>query len=80
MDSCYDGRMVISEACRWRVIRAILGWDMKTIAKKLGVNPNTIRNWERGPQTPNSSNRKVLAEICHEHKIAIRADGFPVPE
>lgn len=72
--------MVISEAMRWRVIRAILGWDKNTLAKRMGINPNTIRYWENGRQSPNPASRKVFSEICHEHSIAIRPDGFPVPE
>jgi DNA-binding transcriptional regulator YiaG len=72
--------MVIEEQVRIRVIRAIIGWDMKKIAARLDVNPNTVTNWERGRSVPNSSNRRVLAEICHENGIGFRADGYPVLE
>jgi len=68
------------EATRIRVIRAIIGWDMKKMASTMAVNPNTITNWERGRSVPNSSNRKVLADICYEYKIHIRPDGYPVVE
>lgn len=74
------GIMIISEDCRIRVIRAIIGWDMKKMAKRLRVNPNSVTAWERGRAVPNGNNRKSLSEICMEYGIAIRADGFPVPE
>lgn len=72
--------MVIDESTRMRVIRAIIGWDMKKMSQRMDVNPNTVTNWERGRSVPNGSNRKVLAEICAEHNIGIRPDGYPVPE
>lgn len=72
--------MAVAESTRWRVIRVILGWDKLTMAKALGVNPNTIRGWENGERSPNTISRKALGELCEKHKIAIRADGFPVPE
>jgi len=72
--------MVIEEQVRIRVIRAIIGWDMKKLSARLDVNPNTITDWERGRSVPNSSNRKVLAEVCQEHGIGFRPDGYPVPE
>lgn len=70
---------MVTEAVRLRVIRAILGWDGKTFAEVLDVQPATITNWERGRSTPNSTNRKVLSRILSDHHIAIRPDGFPVP-
>lgn len=70
---------MIDEATRIRVIRSIIGWDMKRMATQLDVNPNTITSWERGRQVPNNKSRKVLAKICQEHNIAIRPDGMPVP-
>lgn len=72
--------MAVEESVRWRVIRAILGIDQKALAGRLEVAPNSIRNWEKGRTVPNTTSRKKLAEICHEHHIAIRPDGFPVPE
>lgn len=70
---------MVDEATRIRVIRAILGWDKKTMQKRLKVSQNVIRYWESGTNVPNSRSRKVLAEICNEHHIAIRPDGYPVP-
>lgn len=72
--------MAVEEKVRWRVIRAILGWDKQTMALNLGINPNTVRMWENGDSCPNAPSRKVLASLCEKHRIAIRADGFPVPE
>lgn len=72
--------MVVEEAVRWRVIRAILGIDQEALARKIDSHPNSIRNWEKGRTVPNTTSRKKLAEICREHNIAIRPDGFPVPE
>lgn len=69
---------MVSESLQMRVIRAITGWDMKKVAQKLDVNPNTVTNWERGRSVPNSTNRKAIAEICHQHNISIRPDGYPV--
>lgn len=71
--------MIVEESVRWRVIRAILGVDKLAMAKRFKVSPNTIRNWECGRTVPNNINRKIISQICHEHNISIRPDGFPVP-
>ena len=69
---------MVSEAMRCRVIRAILGWSARQLARKCDVTPYTVWNWEAGRSVPSITSRKALAEICHEHRIAIRPDGFPV--
>lgn len=70
---------MVDESTRLRVIRAIIGWDMKKLSERLGVNPNTITGWEKGRSVPNNVSRLAIAEICQEHNISIRPDGFPVP-
>jgi DNA-binding transcriptional regulator YiaG len=72
--------MAIPDSMRWRVIRAILGWPPIKMARELGVHPNTVGNWEHGRSIPNGGSRDKLSAICQEHRIAIRGDGFPVPE
>ena len=78
VDMCYSSVMV-NEATRMRVIRAILGVDMQTFARHFDVSPNTVRNWERGISIPNTINRKTLSGLLLKNRIAIRPDGFPVP-
>ena len=41
-------RVMVDEAMRIRVIRAIIGMDKLSLSKRCDVNCNTIRNWESG--------------------------------
>lgn len=70
--------MVVSEAVRWRVIRAIVGCTRVALAKQLGLNPNSIGQWEAGLHSPNSKSREAYAELCKKHNISIGPNGFPV--
>ena len=70
---------MVDEATRIRVIRAIIGWDRKTLQKRLGVSANVVKNWENGTSIPQRKNRKALAEVCFEHNIRINPNGYPEP-
>jgi ribosome-binding protein aMBF1 (putative translation factor) len=70
---------MVEESTRLRVIRAIIGWDRKTMSSRLGVHPTTVTKWEHGKTTPDTTARRKIETICSEYGIAIRPDGFPVP-
>lgn len=70
--------MVITEAMRWRVIRAIVGCTRLALADELGVNANSIGQWEAGIHCPNQESRQKYAMLCKKHNISIRPDGYPV--
>jgi DNA-binding transcriptional regulator YiaG len=71
--------MVIDDAARIRVIRAILGMDSKTFSSRVGISPGTCTAWEKGRASPQRDNRKVLAELCQSSGIAFLPSGMPVP-
>ncbi len=70
---------MVSEAMRMRVIRAILGWQIKKMAQRCRVAPGTVYNWENGVSAPRYESRLIIQSILRDNKIAIRPDGFPVP-
>ncbi len=75
----YYSVMVVDDALRIRVIRAIAGMKQGEFCKRLGINPNTLSQWESGKHAPRGDGRKKLAQVCAELNISIRPDGFPVP-
>lgn len=70
--------LVIDDAVRIRVVRALLGMKSKDLAKRIGVRAVTITYWERGTATPRGDNRKKLESLCREHRIAFLPSGMPV--
>jgi DNA-binding XRE family transcriptional regulator len=70
---------MIDDACRIRVIRAILGLNSRSFAARVGISPTTMTAWEQGRSTPQSAKRQELAKICHQERIAFLPSGFPVP-
>ena len=71
--------MIIGDAARIRVIRAILGMDSKTFSSRVGVSPGTLTAWEKGRATPQRDKRKTLAELCQSSGIGFMPSGMPIP-
>lgn len=70
---------MIDDAARVRVIRAILGITMREFAKRVGVRPMSISDWEKGRSRPQSQFRDRMALIAQEHKIGFTPSGMPIP-
>jgi transcriptional regulator with XRE-family HTH domain len=71
--------MILTDAHRIRIIRAILGWDSKTFAARLGVCAGTMTAWEKGRSSPQGTKKQELAELCQEYGIGFTPGGFPIP-
>ena len=70
---------MISESQRVKIIRTLVGMNAKTFAAKLGVDAQTVSNWENGRSVPAGRGRKALGELCGKAGIEFRADGMPLP-
>lgn len=51
-----------------------LDWSQVELARRLGVSPTTVANWERGASYP----KKKLGKV--EQVLGITLDGEPQPE
>jgi transcriptional regulator with XRE-family HTH domain len=71
--------LLIDDATRIRVIRALVGMTTAHFAKHLGCQPGAVTDWEHGRSEPRSPLRKKLWELCHERGIAFLPCGMPVP-
>lgn len=71
--------MILDDAVRIRVIRALIGMSSKEFATRLGVCAGTLTAWERSRSSPQGTKRQALAELCQEHKIGFTPSGFPFP-
>lgn len=71
--------MILTDAHRIRIIRALLGWDSKTFAARLGVCSGTMTAWEKGRAAPQGTKKQELAELCQEYGIGFTPSGFPFP-
>lgn len=71
--------MIINDGTRVRVIRALLGMDSKSFAKKLNVCAATLTSWEKGRSSPQGDNKNALAKICSEAGIGFTPTGCPLP-
>jgi len=72
--------VIIDDAARIRVIRAILGFDSKTFCEKIGISPGTLTAWEKGRATPQREKRKTLAELCQAAGLCFLPSGMPIPQ
>ena len=43
--------------------RIALGWSVPDLARKVGINPNSVREWERGDTSPSERFRRVLLDV-----------------
>lgn len=43
--------------------RLALGWSVPELARKVGINPNSVREWENGKATPSERFRRVLLDV-----------------
>ena len=68
---------MISEAKRVRIIRTLVGMNAKTFAAKLGVDAQTVSNWENGRRVPAGRGRKALGELCVAEGITFTESGMP---
>jgi DNA-binding XRE family transcriptional regulator len=71
--------MILDEATRIRVVRALIGMSSKQFATRLGICAGTCTAWEKGRSTPQGTKRHALAELCQEHGIAFSPSGMPFP-
>jgi DNA-binding transcriptional regulator YiaG len=71
--------MIVNDATRIRVIRAILGMNSGGFAARLGVCPASVTNWEQGRTGPTSSAREELAKLCQQNGIGFTPSGYPFP-
>ena len=72
--------MIIDDAARVRIVRAILGIESREFAAPLGISAGTMTSWERGRSAPQREKRKALAAICQENSICFLPSGMPVPQ
>lgn len=70
----------MDDATTVRVVRAILGLDSQTFAKRMKVSIGTLTNWEKGRAIPQAASRKRLAQLCRKRKLAFLPSGMPVPQ
>lgn len=70
---------MIDDAARVRVIRAILGITMREFARRVGVRPVSVADWERGRSRPQSQFRDRMAVLVQENGLAFLPSGMPVP-
>lgn len=71
--------MILDDATRVRVIRAILGLNRRQMAEKVGVTPFTITDWETGRARPRGRLQDRMALVAHENGLAFLPSGMPVP-
>lgn len=71
--------MILDDAQRIRVIRALLGMDSKSFATRLDICANTLTGWEKGRAVPKAAKRQALAELCSEQGIGFTPSGMPFP-
>lgn len=71
--------MIVTDAIRIRVLRAILGLNARQFAQRLGVRAPTLYYWERGRRQPRPKYRDALAQLCADEGIAFLPNGFPIP-
>lgn len=71
--------MHVNDATRIRVIRAFLGMNSQSFSARLGINSQTLTNWERGRSTPGPVKREELAKLCEDNGIAFSPSGYPFP-
>ena len=43
-------------------VRLNCGWTQRELARQLGVDPHTLREWEAGRQRPHLRHHRLLAE------------------
>ena len=70
--------MIVDDACRIRVVRAMLGMESREFAAKLVISAVTMTSWEKGRSTPQREKRKALASICQENGICFLPSGAAV--
>lgn len=43
--------------------RIALGWSVPELAREVGINPNSVREWENGKSMPSERFRRVLLDV-----------------
>lgn len=71
--------MIIDDALRIRLIRAMLGMSSAALARTLNVCAGTMTAWEKGRSCPQGENKRLLAQLCQEQGIAFSPSGYPFP-
>lgn len=67
--------MIVNEATKIRVVRAILGMSSGDFAGRLGISAGTLTAWEKGRNSPQEAKKQVLAELCEQNGIAFSISG-----
>jgi transcriptional regulator with XRE-family HTH domain len=71
--------LLFDDAARIRIIRALLGVNMRQFAEMVDVTPATVANWEKGRTFPQADKRLWLASKYRELGIGFLPSGMPVP-
>jgi transcriptional regulator with XRE-family HTH domain len=71
--------MIVNDARRVRVIRAMLEMGSKEFADAIGIGASTLWSWESGRSAPNPEKRDRLQSFCRENGIALSPGGYPFP-
>ncbi len=58
-----------------RMARAALGWSLKELAERAGVNMNTISRYEAGSQVMSGTISKIEAVLVREGVMFLDDDG-----
>jgi len=60
-------------------IRNRMGITQKEFAKRVGVTPLAIANWEKGA-TPRDRHIKSIIELAHSHNVRVGDEKLPSDE
>ena len=60
-----------------RAARAYLGWTIADLARRAGVDPNTIERWENNRTRPRETTREALRKAFEDAGIVFTNHGEP---
>ncbi len=66
-------------AAQCRAARAILGWNVKTLAAKAHVSPNTVVRFENEIGSSNATTHFMLRQVFEAAGVRFTDDGGVVP-
>jgi transcriptional regulator with XRE-family HTH domain len=69
--------MITAKQCK--MARGALGWSLREVAEKVGVNINTVIRFETGSD-PISSIRDGIADVFMAAGLVIHPDGITVSD
>ena len=63
-----------------RMARAGLGWDMRELAERAGVSPNTINRFENGRNVPIPATLKAIQQAFEAAGVRFTENGLELPK